>query len=249
MTRRFLIGSNIVTPIIFVGLWYGGYFWPGLLLLFVVHMLTLVATLVPNCQWWGPVQTRVSGDRVWLTIDDGPDPEDTPAILEILSSYGATATFFVIGEKASRWPELIEAMREAGHGVENHTLTHPQYSFWRADRQRVIKEISGAQAAIREVLGTEPTLFRAPAGMRNLFVHPLLDRLGLRLVGWSARGRDGVSTDRDEIVRRLEAGIRPGAILLMHEGKLDSEGGSLIVDTLPRVLAAIRERDLVVERP
>ena len=134
--RRLLILLNVLAPIALVLFWVSGFFWFGLAILFLVHMLSLVATLVPGCGWWGAVQTRTEEDGVWLTIDDGPDPEDTPAILKMLEAAGATATFFVIGEKAERWPELIRAISEAGHGIENHTLTHPQFSFWRAGSGR-----------------------------------------------------------------------------------------------------------------
>jgi len=240
--RHFLIGLNLIAPVAAIFLWVGGYFWIGLGLLFVAHMLALIATLVPGCQWWGSVMTRFDTDEkeVWLTIDDGPDPDDTPAILALLDEYDAKATFFVIGEKAKRWPELVAAIEEAGHEVENHTMSHPQFAFWRFGPGSIKSEISGNQELLSGMLANPPRLFRAPAGMRNLFVHPILRTLGLRLVGWSSRGRDGVSTDREAIVRLLTAGIQQGAILLMHEGKRDPEGRSLIVDTLPQVLESIR---------
>ena len=251
MMRWILIISNLVAPIAFVGLWLAGHFWWGLGCLFVAHMLALMATLIPSCRWWGPITTRVDpeSDTVWLTIDDGPDPEDTPAILRLLSAHDAKATFFVIGEKAEQWPELIESIRKAGHAVENHTMTHPKFSFWRLGARALRKEISEGQKTIARISGVQPKWFRAPAGMRNFLVHRILRDLDLSLLGWSARGRDGVSTDRDAIVNRLARGIEPGAILLMHEGMRDSEGRSVIVDTLPRVLEVIRSRNLRVVVP
>jgi peptidoglycan/xylan/chitin deacetylase (PgdA/CDA1 family) len=245
--RRILIALNVVAPLVLVGLWITGHFWIGLAVVFVAHMLVLIATLVPGCAWWGPLVTRLDTlveDGVWLTIDDGPDPEDTPAVLRHLEAHGARATFFVIGEKARRWPELVRAIIAGGHGVENHTLTHPKFSFWRLGARRLRAEIEGGQKAICEAGAPGPTRFRAPAGMRNFFVHRVLRDLGLELVGWSVRGRDGVSTDRDAIVARIGEGIEPGAVLLMHESMRDEEGKSVIVDTLPRVLAEIDRRGL-----
>ena len=247
--RRVLIGLNVVAPGVFALLWIGGQFWAGLGILFLAHMLALWATLVPTCSWWGAVTYRLQSDHVWLTIDDGPDPEDTPWILEVLEAHGAKASFFVIGEKVRRWPGLVEAIRAAGHRVENHTMTHPQFSFWRFGLRGTTAQISLAQEEITAAAGEPPRCFRAPAGFRNLFVHPVLRRLGLRLVAWSARGRDGVSTDREAIVKRLEKGITPGAILLMHEGKRDAEGRSLIRDTLPKILAEVESRGLRVRVP
>ena len=244
MMRLILIGLNGLAPVGLVVLGISGHFWMGLAILFATHMLTLIATLVPTCGWWGPVMTRTGNDGLWLTIDDGPDPEDTPRILQMLAKQDVRATFFVIGEKAARWPDLIEAILQAGHTVENHTLTHPQFKFWRLGPVGVRAEIEGGQAVLEAIAGKRPKMFRAPAGMRNCFVHPVLSRLGMRLIGWSVRGRDGASTDRDAIVGRLVAGMQPGAILLMHEGKRDADGGSLIVDTLPRVLAAAEKLKL-----
>ena len=76
MMRVFLIVLNLLAPVGLVALALAGHFWIGLGLLFVTHMLTLVATLVPGCTWWGPVVTRIEGEGVWLTIDDGPDPDE-----------------------------------------------------------------------------------------------------------------------------------------------------------------------------
>lgn len=246
MMRMSLIAMNLVAPAVAILLWLSGHGWAGLAVIFTVHMLTLVATLVPACSWWGPQLAHLAeGDAaVWLTIDDGPDPDDTPAILEILRARDARATFFLIGEKAERWPHLVRAIRDAGHGIGNHTMTHPKFSFWRHGAKRIRAEISEAQQVIAVIAGRRPTLFRAPAGMRNPFVHPVLGDLDLQLVGWSVRGRDGVSVDRDAIVGRLSRGINPGAIVLMHEGMRDGEGRSVIVDTLPRVLDVIELRGL-----
>ncbi|RLB56556.1 MAG: polysaccharide deacetylase family protein [Deltaproteobacteria bacterium] len=244
--RHFLIALNVVAPVALIPLAMEGHFWWGLGAVFVAHMLALFATLVPGSSWWGPVvrEFATKDDEVWLTIDDGPDPEDTPAVLELLAQYDARATFFLIGEKVRRWPELAQAIVRAGHRVENHTSNHALSAFWRFGPRRLREEIEGGHRAIVSATGKEPAFLRTPAGMRNCFLHPILKQMGVPLVGWTVRGRDGVSTDRDAIVARLEGGLRRGAILLMHESKRDSEGRSVIVDTLPRVLEAIQTRGL-----
>ncbi|MGI9241980.1 MAG: polysaccharide deacetylase family protein [Verrucomicrobiales bacterium] len=251
MMRRIIIGLNLLAPLVAIVLWLRGEFWGGLATLFAAHMLALYATVVPSCAWWGPVCRRIGseGETVWLTIDDGPDPVDTPAVLEILEAHQAKATFFLIGENAERWPDLVRAIEAAGHGVGNHTMTHPKFSFWCLGPRRVKSEVLAAQEAIGAIVEVPPKLFRAPAGMRNLFVHPVLARLDLRLVGWSVRGRDGVSIDRDAIVTRLSQGLEAGAILLMHEGMRDGQGLPVIVDTLPRVLEAMELRGLTTSLP
>ncbi len=244
--RRLLIIANLAAPVAFGCLWAAGHCRAGLAAMMVVHALTLWATLYPYCRWWGPQQGRfpAAADEVCLTLDDGPDPIDTPVILEALAAHRARAVFFLIGEKAARYPEWARAIADAGHVVANHTATHPQYRFWALGPGRLAEEIDGGAARIATALGDRPLapLFRAPAGMRNVFLHPLLKKRGLSLASWSARGLDGRDTDRVRIVRRVVDGVEPGAILLLHEGMRDAAGRSLAVDTVPAVLAGIARR-------
>lgn len=173
--------------------------------------------------------------EVWLTIDDGPDPEDTPRILELLAQHGARATFFVIGEKAAAHPGLIRAIAAAGHEVAHHTQTHPLGTFWCASPARVARELDEAMAALAAA-GVRPTRFRPPAGLRNLWLGPALAARGLACIGWSARGLECRSNDPDIVIRRVTRDLAPGATMLLHEG--------------PGVPAAIRVRAIagVLER-
>lgn len=242
--RLALLVANAVAPFIVVAQVWRGALWWGLALLLIVHAFTLWATLWPNCTWWGPQTNTFSTTekQVWLTLDDGPDPEDTPFLLDALDAAGAKATFFVIGEKARAYPDLVQAIVARGHLVANHTLTHPQFSFWRAGPHLTEREVGPTQELLQHLTGTFPVWFRAPAGLKNGFLHPVLRRHGLALMGWSARGLDGRDTDRSRIVARVLAGVRPGAILLLHEGKRDAAGLSLARDTVPSVLAALRQQ-------
>jgi peptidoglycan-N-acetylglucosamine deacetylase len=155
--------------------------------------------------------------EVWLTIDDGPDPEDTPRILELLAAHGARATFFVIGENAARHPELIRAIAAAGHEVAHHTHTHPLAAFWCATPARVRRELDAGLEALR-LAGVRPTRFRPPAGIKNLWLAPALRSRGLTCVGWSARGLERRRGDAAAVAARVTRGLAPGAILLLHEG-------------------------------
>ena len=177
-----------------------------------------------------------TGSReVWLTIDDGPDPEDTPRILELLAAQGARATFFVIGENAAQHPELIRAITAAGHEVAHHTHTHPLATFWCASPDRVRRELDLAFNALR-ASGITPTRFRPPAGIKNFWLARALRTRGLTGVGWSARGLERWSHEAAAVADRVLRHLAPGAILLLHEG--------------PRVPAAIRVQAirLVLER-
>lgn len=187
----------------------------------VAGFLFFVPAVVPNNRWFGPVITcfRTTRREVWLTIDDGPDPHDTPKILDLLSRHQARATFFLIGKRAARHPELVREILRRGHTLGNHTFNHPQASFWMAHPPRLRKEIDHC-AEVLSAISPQAELcgFRAPVGMVNLFLHPVLHRRPSRLIGWSARGFDSVWTDPQKIVGRIWPGVAPGAIILLHEG-------------------------------
>lgn len=211
MERRAILCFALVSAFFFFALVA---FHPLLALgvLFLSHLLILVPTLVANCQWWGPVITHFETPRreVWLTIDDGPDPIHTPRMLDLLQRFGANATFFVVGTRAARYPAELEAIRAAGHAIANHTASHPSASFWSLPPSRIAEEID------RGYLPTN--YFRTPAGLKNFFVHPALRRRGMELVGWTVRGLDTTSRDAGSVAARLMRGVKPGAILLLHEG-------------------------------
>jgi len=210
--RSLVLGLFVLAPVIALVLWSSSV--PAAIgVVFVSHMLVLYPTLSPNSRWLGPVITRFKSARneVWLTIDDGP-LEDTRAILDLLERHGARATFFVKGINALRHPHLVEEIREHGHQVANHSHTHPSGRFWCALPGSLRREITLANDAI----GTA-RLFRAPVGHKNPFVHPILQKLGMRLVGWSARGWDMVAPPEKAAKAILEA-VQPGAIVLLHQG-------------------------------
>ena len=210
-----------------------------------VHAALCYASLRANCQWFGTVATRFvpEGNEVWLTIDDGPDPADTPRLLELLAAAGARATFFVRGDWARAHPELIREIVRRGHGVANHTYHHPQGSFWCASPWRIAAEMDACNAVLRELTGETPRWFRAPVGMVNPFVHPAARLRGLRLVGWSTRGLDTrPRTSAREVVARILRGLRPGGIVLLHEGRQNAAGERINVEALRLLLDELAER-------
>ncbi len=193
----------------------------GLGLFFLTHMAWLYAQLNPTVQWLGPVVTgfRTDEKEIWLTIDDGPDPQETERVLELLDRYQARATFFVIAKKASENPALIEQIIQKGHQVANHTVSHPESRFWCLSKRRLEAEINDASAIIAGITGQRPLLFRAPVGHKPRALHAVLAEAELPLIAWTARGFDGVLTDSGGIVERIRKNIKPGAIVLLHEGR------------------------------
>lgn len=207
-------------------------------------MLILYPTLRANSQWLGEVVTRFSTEQkeVWLTIDDGPDPVDTPAFLEILARYDARATFFAKGVRVEAQRELSRAVISSGNELANHSWSHPSGSFWCLAPGRIATEIDRAQAAIASVSQTTPKRFRAPVGMKNPWVHPILRRRGLRLVGWSARGFDGVGFDPRRAADAILQDVTPGAIILLHEGRTERDGRKISQECLTLVLDGLASR-------
>lgn len=209
------------------------------------HAAFCYASVRANCHWAGPVARRFvsTGNEVWLTIDDGPDPEDTPRLLDLLDGAGARATFFVRGDRAEAHAGLVHEIIARGHGVANHTYSHPQFSFWCASPRRAAAEIDRCTAVLREITGRTPIWFRAPVGMANPFVHIALRARGLRLVGWSDRGFDTIKGSAPAaIVRRIFRGLRPGGIVLLHEGRRSAAGERINVAAMRLLLAALAAR-------
>jgi peptidoglycan/xylan/chitin deacetylase (PgdA/CDA1 family) len=200
--------------------------------------LWLYPTLRRNCTWHGEVLThfRTPERAVWLTIDDGPDAESTPKILDLLAKHDAKAAFFVIGKKVEQDPELCRRIISEGHTVENHTYSHPAGWWWAMPRPLVQREIERGYHAILSATGQAPRFFRSPVGMNNSSVHPVAAGLGLRLAGWSVEGCDGCRrTNLD--CRQNRAGDAPGAIVLIHE----SGGSRHRLLTLARLLDKLDE--------
>ncbi|EHM01894.1 polysaccharide deacetylase [Acetobacteraceae bacterium AT-5844] len=211
------------------------------------HAMLTTAGMMPRSPWLGPnlsclPETSAQCRQVALTFDDGPDPTLTPQVLALLERHGARASFFLIGERARRHPDLVRALLAAGHTAENHTDTHPLH-FAALGMAAQRRQIERAQAAI-EAVGGQPRYFRPPAGLRSPLLYPVLARLGLRHASWSRRGADGLLSDPARILRRLQ-GTQAGDVLLLHDGTWRPRGGRPpLLTVLPRLLAQLREQAL-----
>lgn len=198
-----------------------------------------VQFVLPGQQAFGPAATSFQTSRreVWLTIDDGPDPASTPAVLKLLRDHGARATFFVVGAQVQKFPELARQIAAEGHTIGNHTQTHPSNDFWCATPTRIASEIDGCVAAL--LLANVPfeRYFRPPVGIRNPFLDPQLSSRGMDLILWNARGLDGAGRDPDAALARIAPRINPGAILVSHEAGPRALGRVVFVERLLEYLA------------
>jgi peptidoglycan/xylan/chitin deacetylase (PgdA/CDA1 family) len=215
------------------------------------HAVLAAAGLWPRSQFLGSNWTRLPAGAelrsgVALTIDDGPDPEITPQVLAQLDVHRARATFFCIGERVLRYPDLAREIARRGHAVENHSQRH-RHNFSLLGPNAMLAEVRGGQESIANVVGSAPAFFRAPAGLRNPFLDPILARLKLQLASWTRRGFDTVSGDADAVFRRLSSPLLSGDILLLHDGHAArTRGGApVILEVLPRLLDALQVKGLV----
>lgn len=211
------------------------------------HALIAATGLWPRSHWLGPNLTHLPRQRpeVALTIDDGPDPQVTPAVLDLLDTLQAKATFFCIGEHVRQHPELAREIVRRGHALGNHS-EHHRHHFSVMGPARLRREISAAQATLEDVTGQSPRFFRAPAGLRNIFLDPVLHELGLQLASWTRRGFDTRTGDAALVLQRLTRNLAAGDILLLHDhhAALGPNGQPVLLEVLPPLLATIRARGL-----
>jgi len=208
------------------------------------HALVTATGLWPRSTWLGPNLRRLpeasaARAEVSLTIDDGPDPDVTPAVLDLLDAANARATFFCIAAHAEAHPQLCREIVRRGHSVQNHSHRH-SHTFSLLGTRAIAREIGRAQVALAQITGQRPRFFRAPAGLRNPFLQPILAQAGLLLASWTRRGFDTVERDAALVERRLLRGLSAGDILLLHDHRAahTSSGTPVILEVLPRVLAA-----------
>ena len=183
-------------------------------------------TYEPNSPLFGrAIGCGPTGERVaYLTFDDGPNPRATEPILETLAASATPAVFFLVGEHVRRFPAVARRVVGAGHEVGNHTWRHRKLHV--LGPRRIREELERAHELITEATGASLRTFRAPHGYRNPFVRSVTRRLGYTVFGWTFGVWDSdPRVSADEIRARVRRKLRPGAIILLHDGDgYDPEG-------------------------
>lgn len=178
------------------------------------------ASFSPRSSLYLRVHWRLPADESGfaLTFDDGPHPEHTPRLLDLLAAHGQRATFFVIGEHARAHGALLRRMRAEGHAIGLHSDRHSRwFNCWPLGR--VIADLRACTAAIADATGeAPPRLFRPPVGLKNPLVSTAVSRLGLIAVTWSARGWDTQGASAERIAERVRRSAQPRAIIMLHDG-------------------------------
>jgi len=203
-----------------------------------------VGAYAPNSRLFGPVIGRgpTTSRTLYLTFDDGPSSSATPQILDTLARFEVPATFFLVGAHVRHSPDIARAIHAAGHEIGNHTDTHSKLHL--KGPRATADELWRAHETIVGVVGQAPRLFRAPHGYKNPFLAHAARDLGYHLVGWTFGVWDSDCPGADTIRRRVLAKIRPGAILLLHDGDgYDPHGDrSQTADALEGIIEDARGR-------
>jgi peptidoglycan/xylan/chitin deacetylase (PgdA/CDA1 family) len=164
----------------------------------------------------------LTDDRVFaITYDDGPEPSQTPAVLDVLAESGAKATFFVLSERAEAHPEIIERMVREGHEVALHGIDHTRLT--EVSGREAIRRIRAAKQRIESVTDRPVRFYRPTYGAIKLSAFVGARLLGMEIMIWSAWARDWIDAPAVEVAGRAVGALHPGAILLLHD-TTDDEG-------------------------
>ena len=217
-----------------VGLAFGLWFW--------------WACATPSSTFFRPVLVRgpQQGKRISLTFDDGPSEQFSPHVLDILGEHRVPATFFVCGKNVEEHPDLLRRIVAEGHEVGNHSYSHPYFFF--KSRRRMAEEIDRTQAIIEKVVGFRPNIFRPPFGARWFGLVPTLLERGMLLIQWSATGYDW-KKDAAAITQAALRELRPGAIILLHDGRETRPAAQIdrspTTTALPSLIAGARREGYI----
>ncbi len=195
-----------------------------------VWLLVAVAVAYASALAWGAASIRsgfyvrslnraATGEReIALTFDDGPDPDTTPRILEILEKNQVKATFFIIGHKAFNNKDLLNNIAESGHALGIHSWSHsPFFDFF--GKRKMVRDLEMTSQLIRECTGQAVRLFRPPFGVTNPTVAYAASQLGLTVAGWSVRSLDTQAADPARLAARIRRRLHPGAVVLLHDDR------------------------------
>lgn len=226
---------------------FGPSLWSVLVPVLIIAAILLDGALRPGSGFYYPTITHGPrrGNRIALSFDDGPDPDTTPKVLDILSRYKAHATFFVIGRKLTAQPELARRIHAEHHEIGNHTWQHSRLQNLRGARSHR-EQIQLGVAAITATGQTGAPLFRPPMGLKSPHLATGARKLGVKAcIAWSLHARDTRGATPEKIARRVLKKVRPGDIILLHDGHdLPNANRPACAEALELILQGLAERGL-----
>jgi peptidoglycan/xylan/chitin deacetylase (PgdA/CDA1 family) len=214
----------------------------------VFELILVITTIVLAVRLWEteapkrgsvifsvPVRQKV----VALTFDDGPHPTFTPEILAVLDKYHVKATFFMIGERMQQYPQIVKQVLTRGHTIGNHTYTHP-HNIEAERPAQIIRELDMCEQVIERMTGKRACLFRPPLGLVNGTVVTIAEEEGYRTILWTVSADHHDAPTPRAMAERVLKRVRPGAIILAHDGTFKSRWKD--VAALPLIIEALRKQ-------
>ncbi|MFQ3614062.1 MAG: polysaccharide deacetylase family protein [Cyanobacteriota bacterium] len=201
-------------------------------------------TFFPDCLW--ELQASPKTQPVALTFDDGPHPDYTPPLLEVLAHFQVPGNFFVLGERVQRWPHLAQEILRQGHHIGLHGWQHR--SFTQLTREAMRQSLTRTQAALAEACGGIPGDYRDVRPPNGLFWPQTLAYLrewGLRVVMWSVVPEDWLAPPVEVVLERILTQVRAGSIIVLHDG---SQGGSQVAAITQQLIPKLQERSFQLVR-
>jgi peptidoglycan/xylan/chitin deacetylase (PgdA/CDA1 family) len=216
------------------------------------HVLIFLLCLHPRNSLIGVNQSRIEQAQgeppsLLLSFDDGPDPQSTPEVLAILDQFKVKALFFCIAERAQAYPDLIGEILARGHQIGNHSLRHETTFAFKGPRALAF-DLVESQRILEALSGRQILWFRPPFGIRNPWMHGVLQQHNLKLMSWTRRGYDGVISDIQKILNHILKEIGPGDIILMHDGRSLKERPVAHL-VLPELLTTLEAQGFKIKDP
>ena len=178
-------------------------------------------------------------NAITLTFDDGPYPDITPRILEILDAENIKATFFVIGKKAEAHPEIINEIAGRGHIIANHSYSHSNMiGFFSSKKLKT--DIEKCSELLCEIMGQRPLFFRPPFGVTNPRYERVLKKLKLISIGWTVRSFDTTSKSKEKLFEKITGSVSQSSIILLHDTK------QITLETLPLLIQYFRDKNIKI---
>lgn len=176
--------------------------------------------------------------QIAISFDDGPHPEITPRIHQLLEKHAVPATFFCKGFLVNAYPKIVKAADDAGHIIGNHSYKHG-WNFGFLSRKKVIEELNKTNSIIQETIGKKPQLFRPPFGVTNPPIARAVRKLKMQAVGWSVRSLD-TSLPKDKVLEKVNKKISEGAVFLFHDNQKNTP------EILEDFLQTVKEKGFTV---
>lgn len=178
--------------------------------------------------------------QVALTFDDVPDPRFTPQVLDELKKQGVKATFFVVGSRAKKHPELLRRIHREGHIIGNHSFSHPL--FKNRSVEQFQNEIQRTEKIIQRIIGYKPKLIRPPYGEINEAQVKWAKQHGYKIVNWNVDSLDWKGLDKETVTQNVLSAVVPGSIVLQHAG--GGVGSTLegSVEAIPEIIQSLRSK-------